>query len=97
MQPKARGLYDPRYEHDSCGIGAVVDISGRRSHRIIALGKQVLENLHHRGAAGSDDLTGDGAGILLQIPHELPETHQARALYRTPLSVRVHRSARDRP
>ena len=68
--PRARGLYDPRYEHDACGIGAVVNISGRREHAIVEYGKQVLLNLMHRGAAGADESTGDGAGILLQIPHE---------------------------
>ena len=68
--PKAQGLYDPQYEHDACGIGAVVDISGTKSHKIVAYGKQVLLNLQHRGAAGADESTGDGAGILMQIPHE---------------------------
>jgi len=68
--PRRRGLYDPRREHDACGIGAVANISGRRDHSIIAYGRQVLTNLHHRGAAGADETTGDGAGILLQIPHE---------------------------
>ena len=67
--PKARGLYDPQWEHDACGIGAVVNISGRRDHAIVQYGKQVLLNLMHRGAAGADESTGDGAGILLQIPH----------------------------
>ncbi len=64
------GLYSPQYEHDACGIGAVVNISGRREHAIVEHGKQVLLNLMHRGAAGADESTGDGAGILLQIPHE---------------------------
>ena len=68
--PKAQGLYDPQCEHDACGIGAVVNISGRRDHAIVEYGKQVLLNLMHRGAAGADESTGDGAGILLQIPHE---------------------------
>ncbi|MGD0383864.1 MAG: glutamate synthase subunit alpha, partial [Thermoguttaceae bacterium] len=68
--PKAQGLYDPRFEHDACGIGAVVNVSGRRDHDIIQYGKQVLLNLMHRGAAGADESTGDGAGILMQIPHE---------------------------
>ncbi|MBN1908146.1 MAG: glutamate synthase large subunit [Pirellulales bacterium] len=68
--PKAHGLYDPRYEHDACGIGAIVNISGRREHAIIEHGHQVLVNLMHRGAAGADESTGDGAGMLLQIPHE---------------------------
>ena len=67
--PKAQGLYDPQWEHDACGIGAVVNISGRRDHAIVEYGKQVLLNLMHRGAAGADESTGDGAGILLQIPH----------------------------
>ena len=67
--PNARGLYDPRWEHDACGIGAVVNISGRRDHAIVEYGKQVLMNLMHRGAAGADESTGDGAGMLLQLPH----------------------------
>jgi glutamate synthase (NADPH) large chain len=70
MQPKAQGLYDPQFEHDACGIGAVVNVSGRRDHAIVEYGKQVLLNLMHRGAAGADESTGDGAGILMQIPHE---------------------------
>ncbi len=69
--PKAKGLYDPRWEHDACGVGAVMNLSGRREHDIIDQAKQVLLNLHHRGAAGSDETTGDGAGILFQVPHEL--------------------------
>ena len=69
-QPKAQGLYDPQWEHDACGIGAVVNISGRRDHAIVEHAKQVLLNLTHRGAAGADEATGDGAGILMQIPHE---------------------------
>ncbi len=64
------GLYEARREHDACGIGAVVDISGKASHRIIQYGDQIIKNLHHRGAAGADDVTGDGAGILFQVPHE---------------------------
>ncbi|MBN2473142.1 MAG: glutamate synthase large subunit [Pirellulales bacterium] len=69
--PRAQGLYDPRWEHDACGVGAVVNISGRRDHAIVEYGKQVLMNLMHRGAAGADEATGDGAGILVQIPHDL--------------------------
>ena len=68
---KIQGLYDPRNEHDACGIGAVVNISGKRDHSIIEHARETLLNLHHRGAAGADEVTGDGAGILLQIPHEL--------------------------
>ena len=66
---KNQGLYEARREHDSCGIGAVVNISGQRGHSIIEYGKEILLNLHHRGAAGADETTGDGAGILFQIPH----------------------------
>ena len=66
--PGIQGLYDPQWEHDACGIGAVVDLSGRHQHSIIKYAKQVLSNLMHRGASGSDESTGDGAGILLQIP-----------------------------
>ena len=67
---KNMGLYEPRREHDGCGIGAVVNINGRRDHSIIEYGKEILVNLHHRGAAGADEVTGDGAGILFQIPHD---------------------------
>jgi glutamate synthase (NADPH/NADH) large chain len=64
------GLYEVKTEHDACGIGAVVNISGKADHSIINYGKEILVNLHHRGAAGADEITGDGAGILFQIPHE---------------------------
>ncbi len=67
---KNQGLYESRREHDACGIGAVVNICGKRDHSIIEYGKQILINLQHRGAAGADETTGDGAGILIQIPHE---------------------------
>jgi glutamate synthase (NADPH/NADH) large chain/glutamate synthase (ferredoxin) len=67
--PRRQGLYDPQYETDSCGIGFVVNIKGKKSHDIVRKGLQVLENLTHRGAQGSDPYTGDGAGILLQISH----------------------------
>jgi glutamate synthase domain-containing protein 2/glutamate synthase domain-containing protein 1/glutamate synthase domain-containing protein 3 len=70
IQSKNIGLYEARREHDACGIGAVVHISGRQDHKIIEYGKQILMNLHHRGATGADETTGDGAGILFQIPHE---------------------------
>ncbi|MCB1795843.1 MAG: hypothetical protein KDJ70_15750, partial [Candidatus Competibacteraceae bacterium] len=63
-----QGLYDPRNEHDSCGIGFVVDIKNRKSHQPISQGLEILANLSHRGAVGADPLSGDGAGILLQIP-----------------------------
>ena len=68
--PKAQGMYDPRDEHDNCGIGFVAHIKGRASHDIVLRGLKVLENLDHRGATSADNATGDGAGILMQIPHE---------------------------
>ncbi|HET7210444.1 MAG TPA: glutamate synthase large subunit, partial [Methyloceanibacter sp.] len=68
--PPAQGLYDPRNEHDACGVGFVADLKGIPSRRIVKHGLQVLENLTHRGAAGADPLAGDGAGILVQIPHD---------------------------
>lgn len=67
--PEKQGLYDPRYEHDACGMGFVVNIRGEKSHSIIDDALTVLENLNHRGASGADEHTGDGAGILIQIPH----------------------------
>jgi len=82
--PKAHGLYDPRFEHDACGIGAIVNISGRREHAIIEHGKRVLLNLQHRGAAGADESSGDGAGILFQIPHELFAVEASRLGFTLP-------------
>src|SRR5215469_7924848 len=67
--PEAQGLYDPRFEHDACGIGFVASVKGHKSHDIIVKGIQVLINLTHRGACGCDPETGDGAGVLIQIPH----------------------------
>ncbi len=67
--PPRQGLYDPRFEHDACGIGFVANIKGQPSHTIIEQGVEVLVNLTHRGACGCDPETGDGAGLLLQIPH----------------------------
>jgi glutamate synthase domain-containing protein 2/glutamate synthase domain-containing protein 1/glutamate synthase domain-containing protein 3 len=66
--PQAEGLYDPRYEHDACGVGFVVNIKGVRSHTVVERGLEVLINLQHRGACGSEANTGDGAGILIQPP-----------------------------
>ena len=71
--PPAQGLYDPCFEHDACGVGFVANIDGRKSHEIVLKGIQILINLTHRGACGCDPQTGDGAGILIQIPHEFFE------------------------
>jgi len=68
--PQPQGLYHPRNEHDACGMGLVANIRGEKSHEIVRKGLEVLINLTHRGAAGCDPETGDGAGILIQIPHE---------------------------
>ncbi len=68
--PESQGLYDPSNEHDACGVGFVADIHNRKSHDIIDKGLQILANLEHRGAVGADPKAGDGAGLLMQIPHE---------------------------
>jgi glutamate synthase (NADPH) large chain len=68
--PEAQGLYNPEYEHDNCGIGFVAHIKGKPSHEIIKRGLDVLLNMDHRGATSADNKTGDGAGLLMQIPHE---------------------------
>src|SRR3984885_16042342 len=67
--PMATGLYDPAYEHDACGVGMVADLHGRPDHDIVDRGLTVLERLAHRGASGAEVETGDGAGILVQVPH----------------------------
>ena len=66
--PPRQGLYDPRNEHDACGVGFVAHIKGRKSHDIVEKGLTILNNLRHRGATGADPLHGDGAGLLVQIP-----------------------------
>lgn len=66
--PKAIGLYDPRNEHDACGLGFIAHIKNKKSHDIIRDGLTILENLEHRGAVGADPKAGDGCGILIQIP-----------------------------
>ena len=68
--PVKQGLYDPQFEHDACGVGFIVHKSGKKSHAIVEQGLTILENLEHRGACGCETNTGDGAGILLQIPHK---------------------------
>ncbi len=68
-RPKKQGLYDPQFEHDSCGVGFVCNVKGKKSNAIIKQGLEVLRRLSHRGATGADPETGDGAGILIQIPH----------------------------
>jgi glutamate synthase (NADPH/NADH) large chain len=72
--PERQGLYDPRNEHDACGVGFVANIKGRKSHEVVQSGLKILVNLDHRGAVGADPLVGDGAGILIQIPDGLYRT-----------------------
>lgn len=69
-QPKQLGLYEAFHEHDACGVGMLVNIQGGKSHELVESALKVLENMRHRGAEGADNKTGDGAGIMLQIPHE---------------------------
>ena len=69
-QPKQLGLYEASHEHDACGVGMLVNIQGGKSHELVESALKVLENMRHRGAEGTDNKTGDGAGIMLQIPHE---------------------------
>jgi len=72
--PRAQGLYDPSYERENCGIGLIVDMKGRRSHDIVRGAIEICENLDHRGGCGCDPITGDGAGIFIQIPHRFFQT-----------------------
>src|ERR687895_263808 len=76
--PERQGLYDPRNEHDACGVGFVANIKGRKSHEVVEAGLEILVNLDHRGAVGADPLVGDGAGCLIQIPDRL---YRARGEY----------------
>src|SRR5712671_529185 len=82
--PSAQGLYRPEHEHDACGIGFVANIEGRKSHDIVTKGVQILINLAHRGACGCDPQTGDGAGILIQIPHAFFERESASLGFSVP-------------
>lgn len=68
--PPKQGLYDPQFEHDACGVGFVCQMKGKRSHDIVQQALTILVNLDHRGAVGAETNTGDGAGILMQMPHK---------------------------
>jgi len=67
--PAVHGLYDENFEHDACGVGFIADLNGHRTHDIVSKGIEILVNLEHRGASGAEKNTGDGAGILTQLPH----------------------------
>ena len=82
--PEKQGLYDPQFEHDACGVGFVCQMKGKRSHDIIQQALTILVNLDHRGACGCETNTGDGAGILMQMPHKfLQSTRRYRRLKTT--------------
>src|ERR1700722_20566526 len=68
--PPKQGLYDPQFEHDACGLGFVVNIKGKKSHQLVSDALKILVNLDHRGACGCEANTGDGAGLLLQVPYD---------------------------
>ncbi len=92
--PAARGLYDPALDKDSCGVGFIADIKGRKSHQIVEDALTILVNLEHRGAVGADPRAGDGAGILVQIPHALLRPQGGGARLRAARSRRIrHRRA----
>ncbi len=78
--PTAHGLYDPRFEHDSCGVGFVAHIKGERSRQIIDDANRILRHMVHRGACGCEANTGDGAGILTALPHDLLERISSRVI-----------------
>src|SRR5262245_24065227 len=69
--PEPQGLFDPKREHDACGVGFIADLKGGKSHQLVEDALAILCNVEHRGAVGADPIAGDGAGILIQIPHEL--------------------------
>jgi glutamate synthase domain-containing protein 1 len=85
LPPGKQGLYDPAYEHDACGVGFVVNVKGRKSHKIVTDALTILINLRHRGACGCENNTGDGAGILMQMPHLFLQQACDEAKIRLPL------------
>src|SRR5690348_8848268 len=82
--PQKQGLYDPQFEHDACGVGFVVNMKGRKSHALVEQALQILVNLDHRGACGCEANTGDGAGILMQMPHEFFKVATAKSGFKLP-------------
>ncbi len=83
-RPIAQGLYNPQHEHDACGVGFLVNVKGKKSHSIVKDALQILLNLNHRGACGCEVNTGDGAGILLQIPHTYLKQQTSKAGFQLP-------------
>ena len=97
-RPAPQGMYDPRNEHDACGVGFVATLTGEASHELVEQALTVLRNLEHRGATGSEPDSGDGAGILLQVPDaflrdgpgfDLPEAGALRRRHRLPARRRT--------
>ncbi len=82
--PPKQGLYDPQFEHDACGLGFVVNMKGKKSHQLVSDALQILVNLDHRGACGCEANTGDGAGILIQVPHDFFATESTRLGFNRP-------------
>src|SRR5476651_2498491 len=82
--PLKQGLYDPQFEHDACGLGFVVNIKGAKSHQLVSDALQILVNLDHRGAVGCEPNTGDGAGILIQTPHDFLVKAAAKLNFQLP-------------
>ena len=82
--PEPQGLYHPSHEHDACGLGLIANIKGVKSHQIVQDGLKILLHLEHRGAVGADPLAGDGAGILVQIPHEFFAAEAERLGFKLP-------------
>ncbi len=96
--PPPQGLYDPRHEHDACGVAFVATLTGVASHDIVAKALTALRNLEHRGAAGAEPNSGDGAGILMQVPDAfLREVTAELGIELTPRSSARPRSASCRP
>ncbi len=82
--PEKQGLYDPQFEHDACGLGFVVNMKGKKSHQLVSDALQILVNLDHRGACGCEANTGDGAGILIQVPHDFFVVEAAKLGFKLP-------------
>src|SRR5215469_2648782 len=82
--PPAQGLYDPKFEHDACGLGFVVHMKGHKSHQLVTDALKILVNLDHRGAVGCEPNTGDGAGILIQVPHEFLSAQATKLGFKLP-------------
>ena len=84
LVPEASGLFDPKREYDACGVGFIANLKGVASHQIVKDALYILENLEHRGAVGADPIAGDGAGLLIQIPHAFLDEECAQLKIKLP-------------